>query len=204
MAKNKKPKTLLEMAGADLTPNAVSESVLVLIDCQNEYVSGALPLVGIDAALGEAEALLARFRDAGRPVIHIQHQGKPGGAFDLDDERGRINERVAPVDGEDVILKTLPNSFAGTALDERLRDLGCERLVIAGFQTHMCVSATTRAALDLGYRNTLVAGAIATRDLPAVGDDDGVIAADVVHMATLAALADRFAVVVDGAHDLPD
>jgi nicotinamidase-related amidase len=196
-------KTLLEMAGADLTPNAVSESVLILIDCQNEYVTGALPLVGVDAAMQNAQKLLQRFRDAGAPVVHIQHQGKPGGAFDLDQPRGAIDDRVAPQNGETVIRKGLPNSFAGTTLQETLSGIGRQRLVIAGFQTHMCVSATTRAALDLGYRNTLVADAIATRDLPSA-TGDGVISAQSVHDATLAALADRFAIVVDSASRLGD
>jgi nicotinamidase-related amidase len=194
-------KTLMQMAGADLTPNRISESVLILIDCQNEYVSGALPLVGVDAAMLEAKRLLQRFRDAGQPVIHIQHQGKAGGAFDLDDPRGAIDERVAPVADEAVIRKALPNSFAGTTLEQTLQKIGRKHLVIAGFQTHMCVSATTRAALDLGYRNTLVAAAIATRDLPnATGD--GIIAADTVHQATLAALADRFAIIARHTDDL--
>ena len=39
------PKTLLQMAGADLAPSPLSESTLVVIDAQNEYRSGALPLV---------------------------------------------------------------------------------------------------------------------------------------------------------------
>ncbi|WNK00445.1 cysteine hydrolase family protein [Thalassospiraceae bacterium LMO-JJ14] len=196
-------KTLLEMSGADLTPNAVSDSVLILIDCQNEYVSGALPLVGIDQAMENARVLLELFRAAGSPVIHIQHEGKPGGAFDLSDPRGAIDARVAPVDGETVIRKGLPNSFADTALQETLVGIGRQKLVIAGFQTHMCVSATTRAALDLGYRNTLVADAIATRDLPsALGE--GVVSADTVHAATLAALSDRFAIIAGTANDLPD
>ncbi len=196
-------KTLLEMSGADLTPNAVSESVLILIDCQNEYVSGALPLSGIDAAMDNAQKLLQRFRDAGAPVVHIQHQGKPGGAFDLDDPRGAIDDRVAPLAGEAVVLKSLPNSFAGTVLEDTLAGTGRQKLVIAGFQTHMCVSATTRAALDLGYRNTLVADAITTRDLPsAVGE--GVVPAETVHAATLAALGDRFAIIAKTASDLPD
>lgn len=196
-------KTLLEMAGADLTPNAVSESVLILIDCQNEYVTGALPLAGIDAAMENAKTLLKQFRDVGQPVVHIQHQGKAGGAFDLDDPRGAIDDRVAPVEGETVIRKALPNSFANTNLQEILEGIGRQKLVIAGFQTHMCVSATTRAALDLGYRNTLVADAIATRDLPGPGGG-GVVAAETVHNATLAALADRFAIVAGSAADLPD
>lgn len=197
------PKTLLEMSGADLAPSPVSTSTLILIDCQNEYVTGALPLVGVDDAMAEAAAILKRFRDQGSPVIHIQHQGKSGGAFDLDQDRGQIDTRVAPIDGEDVILKGLPNSFAGTDLQDRLAGIGRTNLVIVGFQTHMCVSATTRAALDLGYRNTLIADAIATRDLPgAAGAPD--IPAKVIHDATLAALADRFAIVAQTVSDIPD
>ena len=74
---------------------------------------------------------------------------------------------------------------------------GRRELIVAGFATHMCVSATTRAALDHGYRTTVVAAACATRDLP--DPLGGVIAAETVHRAELAALADRFAVVVPDA-----
>ena len=41
------PKTLLEMAGAIAKPATISDSAIVLIDCQKEYLSGALPLHGI-------------------------------------------------------------------------------------------------------------------------------------------------------------
>ncbi|MDB9702912.1 isochorismatase family protein [Rhodospirillales bacterium] len=126
-------KTLLSMSGADLTPNRVSESVLILIDCQNEYVTGALPLVGVDAAMEDAATMLSRFRKLGSPVIHIQHEGKPGGAFDLDDPRSAIDARVAPKDGEDVIRKGLPNSFAGATLEAKLRELDAKQLTIVGF-----------------------------------------------------------------------
>jgi len=69
--------------------------------------------------------------------------------------------------------------------------------VLAGFMTHMCVSSTARAALDLGYQTTVVADACATRDLPRPGG--GTIAAADLHAAELAALADRFAIVCDAA-----
>lgn len=197
------PKTLLEMSGADLTPSTISTSTLILIDCQNEYVTGALSLINVDAAMNAAQAILSRFRDQSAPIIHIQHQGKPGGPFDLDQHRGQIDVRVAPMEGEDVILKSLPNSFAGTNLQERLVEIGRNNLIIVGFQTHMCISATTRAALDLGYRNTLIADAIATRDLPgAAGAAD--MPAQVIHDATLAALADRFAIVTESVSDIRD
>ena len=91
------PKTLLEMAGADMTPNALSDSTLVLIDCQMEYVTGAVPLPGVDDALAEAGKVLARARVAAAPVVHIVHQGQAGGAFDLDGEGGQIAPQVAAV-----------------------------------------------------------------------------------------------------------
>ncbi len=194
-------RTLLELAGADLTPGSLSDAAVVLIDCQNEYVDGPLALTGIGPALDEVARLLARARAAGAPVVHIQHQGRPGGAFDLDAERGQLTAPAAPAGGEPVIRKTLPNAFAGTALHDTLSGLGRNELILAGFMTHMCVSSTARAALDLGYRCTLVAGATATRDLP--GADGGVIPAEAVQAASLAALADRFAVLAARADDLP-
>lgn len=95
---------------------------------------------------------------------------------------------------EAVVTKALPNSFAGTDLHARLQATGRKELIIAGFMTHMCVSATTRAAMDLGYRNTVVAAATAPRSLPV--PTGGVVPAAELQRTELAALADMFAVVV--------
>ena len=196
------PKTLLEMAGADLTPNALSDSTLVLIDCQMEYVTGGVPLPGVEDALAEAGKVLARARAADAPVVHIVHQGEAGGAFDLDGAGGQIAPQVAQSGDETIIRKGLPNAFAGTSLHGDLQELGAKNLIFVGFMTHMCVSASVRAALDLGYRSTLVSGAAATRDLPTPAG--GVIDAASLHDASIAALGDRFAIIVEGAHQLPD
>ena len=79
-------------------------------------------------------------------------------------------------------------------LADRIRALGREEIILAGCMTHMCVSATARAALDLGLRATVVAGAAATRDLP--DPLGGVIPAAALHRTALAELADRFAIIV--------
>jgi len=191
------PKSLLAIAGAPLHPSPLDKAALVLIDMQREYTDGALPLSGVEAAVAEGVRLLALARKAGVPVFHIVHQGKPGGLFDLEGPMGAIIPALAPVGGESVIAKRLPNSFAGTDLHERARATGRSELIVAGFMTHMCVSSTVRAALDLGWRTTVVAAATATRDLPdPLGGPGGVTPAAAVHGATLTALADRFAVVV--------
>ena len=196
------PKTLLQMAGAPLDPSPLSESTLLIIDAQNEYRSGALPLTGVDAAVEEIAALLTRARAAGAPIVHVQHRGRPGGAFDLEAERGRIMREVAPESGEPVVTKPLPNAFAETDLAEKLEDAGRKQLIVTGFMTHMCVSSTARAALDHGYRVTIPAAACATRDLPA--PDGGVMKAADIHRAALTALADRFAIVAKDAAAVPD
>jgi len=193
-------KTLFELAGADLSLPAPDQASLVLIDIQNEYRAGPLALTGVDAAVAAAARLLARARRAGVPVIHIAHRGSAGSMFDPEDERGRIMDAVTPRDGEAVVGKTLPNAFAGTDLEARLKATGRSNVVFAGFMTHMCVSATARAALDRGFRATVDATACATRDLP--DGRGGVIAAAAVHDVALAELADRFAIVARGADAL--
>lgn len=187
-------KTLLQMAGADLTPPKLSDAVLIIIDAQNEYVDGKLPLPGVKPALANIARLLEKARAGGGHVIHVQHRGRPGGAFDPEDRGFAIAAEAAPLAGETVVEKPLPNAFANTMLNDMLASVSAKRLVLAGFMTHMCVSSTARAALDLGYQTTIIADACATRDLPAAGGD--ISAAD-LHRAELAALADRFSIVCD-------
>jgi len=61
------PKTLLQMAGVTMTPSKPSDAVLVVIDAQNEYVDGKLPLTGVQPAFAEIGRLLTRARKAGTP-----------------------------------------------------------------------------------------------------------------------------------------
>ncbi len=190
-------KTLLEMAGAPTAPPPLAHSALVMIDCQREYVDGKVPLVGIGPALAQCAEVLAGARAAAAPVIHVQHQGRAGGLFDPDTVAFRIADAAASEAGEVGLTKALPNAFAATELDEVLRESGRKSVIFAGFMTHMCVSSTVRCAVDLGYGAVVVAAACATRDLPDGGG--GVVRAPDLQRAELAALADRFAIVVPNA-----
>jgi nicotinamidase-related amidase len=187
------PKTLFEMAGAKPDPAKLSNAVLIIIDAQREYVDGALPLAGVDAAIAEIAQLLARARKSGTPVIHIMHKGK-GGLFNPDGHYFEIVAPLRPLAGEPVIEKMRVSAFADTKLEEAIQRTGRNNLIIVGFMTHNCVSSTARAARDLGYVPTVVATATATRDLP---DGKGkVVPASVLQAASLAELADRTAWVV--------
>jgi nicotinamidase-related amidase len=192
------PKTLLQMAGADLAPPRLADAVLVVIDAQGEYRDGRLRLEGIDPSLEVLAGLLARARAAGAVVIHVAHKGRAGGLFDRDAAGGTILPQAAPAAGEAVVEKPLPNAFAGTDLAARLEAVGRKNIVIAGYQTHMCVSSTARAALDLGYRVTIPHDSCATRALPDPVTGEA-IGGNAIHRHALAELADRFAIVVPAA-----
>lgn len=189
------PETLLQMRGLAIAPGRLSQSALVIIDAQGEYRSGQMALPGIEPALARIADLLGRACAAGTPIFHVAQIGQAGTLFDPGTERGAILPQAAPVAGEPVIMKRLPNGFAGTELHERLQQAGRNTLIIAGFMTHMCISASARAALDFGYRTTVIADATATRALPA-HDGGALVSSETVHRTALAELADRFAAVV--------
>lgn len=171
-------------------------TALIIIDIQNDYFSGGtMELAGSDPAAANAARLLARFREQGRPLVHIQHlMDRPGATFLLPGTHGsEIHPTVAPLAGEVVIQKHYPNSFRETGLLESLRQAGARELLICGMMTSMCVDATTRAAFDLGFSCTVVHDACATRDLPFGGET---IPARQVHGAFLAALGAVYARIV--------
>lgn len=194
--------TLREITGMSPKPGAVADSALILIDCQQTYREGVMQLTNVEPALQEAAGLLARFRAAGRPVIHIRHDAGPGTPYDVTAPIGQIADVVAPKAGEVVITKNYPSSFEQTDLKGELEKLGVKNLVITGFMTHVCVNSTARAAFNHGYANTVVANATATR--PLANPTGGEVSADALHNASLTALSDIFAVVVPGASDIPD
>src|SRR5690348_16860090 len=114
---------------------------LVIVDIQRDYFpGGAMPLHEPEAAAAKAGEVLAAFRAAGDPVIHVQHLSPAGEAFLVEGTPGaEIMPPVEPQDGEAVVRKRAPNAFLGTDLESRLRDQGVDEVVVVGMMTSMCV-----------------------------------------------------------------
>ncbi|MDT8311700.1 MAG: cysteine hydrolase family protein [Methylophaga sp.] len=193
--------TLRDIIGLGHTPAKLADSALVMIDCQNTYRTGVMQLIGVEQAIVEAKKLLQRARDMQIPVIHIRHDGGEGSPYDLTTDIGQISDEVAPIDGEIVITKNFPNAFVQTELDERLKALGVENIVLAGFMTHMCVNSTAHGGFNLGYKPTIVASTTATRSLLAA--DGKLVPAQQVQDAAIASTRDLYAAVVKTLTDLP-
>ena len=169
------------------------QSALILIDIQNDYFpGGAMELAGMSQAAARARELLAAWREARRPIFHVQHLALgPGATFFRPDTPGvEINESVRPLPAEALIQKHYPNAFRDTDLKEALTDAGVEEVIIGGAMSHMCIDATTRAAFDYGFTCTVIHDACATRDL---AFKDLTIPAAQVHGAFMAALGMRYA-----------
>ena len=184
------PQTLMQITGRSFAPAHLKNATLLIIDAQEEYRSGVLRLPGLESAVAEIASLLAAARAAGTPVVHVKHLGIPGGFLDPQGTRGQPIPEVAPLPGEIVVEKRLPNAFSGTDLHDRLQAIGRLDLIVCGFMSHSSVSTTVRAAKNLGFRCTLVEDACATRDLPYKG---GVLSAEHVQQTEMAIMADNFA-----------
>lgn len=112
--------TLRELSGFDQTPASLTDATLILVDYQNTYTRGVMELTGWRPALDSAAALLARAREAGTKVIHVVNDGGAGTPYDIRSEIGGIHSAVAPVEGEPVVVKTVPNAFVDTDLGEHV------------------------------------------------------------------------------------
>ena len=186
--------TMLQMSGLAPTPATMADGVLLIVDAQREYTDGLLPLNGVQAAVDALAVLLDKARSAKAPVIHVRHKG-PGKAFNPSSTGYEIVKQLAPRDGETVVDKGLPNAFAGTELARHLAGASRKNLIVGGFMTHMCISATVRSATDHGFMCTVAADTVATRDLPDA-TNGATISAEAINKITLAALSGRFAWVV--------
>jgi len=150
---------------------------LLLIDIQDFYFPGGKSaLVEPEKAAANAAKLLEYFRKEKLPVIHVRHNSEPG---------GKIHDMVKPLASEKIFSKDAVSCFAGTGLQDYLKSIKTDTLVICGMQTHMCVEAATRAATDIGYKCILVHDACATKDLKF---GDYIIKSSDVHYSTLATL----------------
>lgn len=189
-------RTIRSIAGiAPATAIDAAATALVLIDFQNEYFDGRLPIPDGPAALRHAAQLVAHADLHGMPVFHVRHVGAAGGPLFADGGvTAEIHPGLAPAPHHQVLRKSIVSSFAGTGLDALLRERGIATLIVAGLMTHMCVSTAVRDARRFGadsYNVLVAADACATRDLD--GWDGGVIAYRALHDAALTALADNFA-----------
>lgn len=157
-----------------LTIRAIRDS-LVLAGLYDEDVEPVLEVMGehLQAALDNISAVLTACRGLGVRVIHVGIQAMLPDAEDtgaLHKAAGMLYPpgspdsaflpQAAPVGGEIVLTKTCSGIHVGTQIDQVLRNLGVDKVIMAGFYTDQCISTSVRDLADIGYRVSLIEDAM--------------------------------------------
>jgi nicotinamidase-related amidase len=156
-------------------------TALLIIDVQRALCSGEWAAHDIGRVLARINALGARARAAGAPVVLVQHE-EDAGPLRAGSDGWQLAEALETAPADLRLRKTTPDSFHRTALQRLLQERGVDALVVCGLQSDFCVDTTVRRALALGYHVTLAADAHTTLD-------NGVLSAAQItahHNATLA------------------
>jgi nicotinamidase/pyrazinamidase len=146
------------------------KSGLLIADMIYDFVDpdGKLYVPGIEVIVPAIASLVAEARDAGIPVIYVNDSHDPEdeefklwGPHAIAGTPGTdVVSELAPASGDYVLDKTRYSAFYGTELDELLKKLGVEHLVITGTVTNICVMVSAIEALMRGYRVTVPSAAV--------------------------------------------
>jgi len=170
-------------------------TALIIVDMQIGMQSPALPARNNLDAEAQIAALLAAWRGAGLPIIHVRHISRsPQSVFFPGQAGAAFQERFLPRPGEHVVEKNVPDAFIQSGLERWLHVREIRAVVIVGVSTNHSVESTARTAGNLGFATTVIADAtfaFALRDFGGIERS-----ADDVHMMSLANIAREYATVL--------
>ncbi|TAL55076.1 isochorismatase family protein [Pandoraea sp.] len=135
-----------------------------------------------DQIIPGVQRLLAACREHGHPVVHVTtcyqvtdrnnpntdmglwHNKIPVDVVDQADENlWAIDSRIAPIPGEQLLIKKRASSFHGTYLAGFLRAAGVDTILVTGVTASACVRTTLCDGLAEGFRTIAVRECIGDR-----------------------------------------
>ncbi|MPM46272.1 Peroxyureidoacrylate/ureidoacrylate amidohydrolase RutB [bioreactor metagenome] len=184
--------TIRAMSGATpISALSTHTTALIVIDFQNEYFNGRMPLPDADKALNNARTLIAWADENKLPVLHVQHIAPAGSAvFATDGTTVQFHSLMQPRAQDLVVQKDNVSVFVGTDVDAQLRSRNVDTLVIAGLMTHACVAGAARDAAPRGYHVVVASDASATRDITRANGES--VDNTALHEGALAEIEDTF------------
>jgi nicotinamidase-related amidase len=169
---------------------------LLVIDVQNEYFTGALPITHPAGHLQQILKAMDAATASKVPVVVIQHtftQPQPP-IFQRGTPAWELHPEVAARPRDLLLEKNLPGSFTGTPLEGWLRERGITTVTIAGYMTHMCCDTTARQAVHRGFTVEFLRDATGTL---ALANPAGEVTAEELHRAILCAQQHLLSEVLD-------
>jgi len=172
---------------------------LIVIDVQNEYVSGNLLIEYPDVRLSLKNIGLAMdaARAAGIPVVVVQNTAPPAAPiFVKGTPEWELHEVVSSRPRDHYLEKTLPSAFAGTDLAAWIESQQVDTLTVVGYMTHNCVDSTIKHALHAGLAVECLNDATGA---VSYANRAGTVSAEQIHRTHAVVWQSRFAAVLDTA-----
>lgn len=170
------------------------KQALLVIDVQNEYFSGKLPVTYPNESFQNILKVMDHAKSCSIPVILIQHSNPPDApVFARNSEGWRLHDEILKRGGDILIEKTLPGSFTKTDLADYLKEHGIDTLTISGYMTQMCCDTTARQAFHLGYTVFFLSDSTGTLS---ISNEAGSVSDRDLHTAILVTQAMRFSTVM--------
>jgi nicotinamidase-related amidase len=168
-----------------------AKRALLVIDVQNEYFTGKLPVTHPSGSLANVLRAMDAASAHGVPVVVIQHASPQADAavFRKGSREWELHAEVASRPHDVLLHKSLPGSFTSTNLETWLRERGIEMVVIAGYMTQMCCDTTARQAMHRGFGVEFLSDGTGTL---AVKNAAGTVSDEELHRAILVTQQMRF------------
>lgn len=169
---------------------------LIVIDVQNEYISGKFRIAypPVSDSLAQIERAMDAAKAAGVPVVLVEHVLPPEAPiFARGSEGVKIFATIASRPHDLRVTKTLPSCFAGTGLKDWLDGNDVDTLTIVGYMTHHCDDSTTREAMHRGYQIEVLSDATGSLSY---ANQAGSASAEQIHKTTLVVMQAGFAAVM--------
>jgi len=175
-------------------PGLPKKPALLVIDMQKYFCQPDAPAYDLrfEAIIPKVQKLIDAFDKSGFPIFATRYysssQHDPvvrwwNTALPKESEWFDIDPRLN-LGSTTILDKDLYGTFSSTDIDQKLRNLGCDTVIICGVMTDLCCETTAREAFQEGYDVLFAADGTATGN-------------DLLHMGALATLAHGFAYILD-------
>lgn len=172
---------------------------LIVIDVQNEYFGGGLPITHPDpqATLANVGQAIDAANARGIPVVVVCHRAPAGSPiFAAGSPGGELHPEVARRPRALLVEKAKASALTGTTLGAWLREREIGTLTLVGYMTHNCVDATARQASHEGWRVEVLHDATGAL---AYANEIGAASAEEIHRVFTVVMHTGFAVVISTA-----
>jgi len=151
------------------------KTTVVVIDMINDFVSGVFKSDRAAKIIPNIKALLDHARKQKAPIIYATDAHLPNvdpefevwGAHAVAGTWGSdIVDELKPKKGDFHIFKRKYSAFQGTDLDQLLRELKIDTVILAGVVTDICIQHTAADAFFKGYKIIVPRDCVEAADTP--------------------------------------